>query len=251
MLVTTRLVAAVVVVAVLGAACGNGDADDDTVLVFAAASLTDAFAHVEAAFEDANPGVDVQLNLGGSSSLREQILAGAPADAFASANTETMDRLVEAGAVDGEIVVFARNRLAIAVPAGNPGEVGSLADLADDDLLIGLCSAGVPCGDFARQVLAAAGVEPSLDTNEPDVRSLLTKIAAGELDAGIVYETDVIAAGATVERIEIPGDVNVEAPYPAAVIRGAPQPDLAEAFVEFLVSADARAILADAGFLPA
>ncbi|MEQ8718434.1 MAG: molybdate ABC transporter substrate-binding protein [Acidimicrobiales bacterium] len=241
----------VVVIALLGGGCGDSDGDDQTVLVFAAASLTDVFAEIETAFEATTPGVDVQFNLGGSSSLREQILAGAPADVFASANTETMDRVVEAGAVDGEIVVFARNRLAIAVPAGNPGEVASLADLADADLLIGLCSAGVPCGDFARQVLAAAGVEPSLDTNEPDVRSLLTKIAAGELDAGIVYETDVIVAGADVERIEIPADVNVEAPYPAAVISGAPQPDLAAAFVEFLVSADARAILADAGFLPA
>jgi molybdate transport system substrate-binding protein len=246
-----RLVAVVVVVALFGGACGNGDPDDETVLVFAAASLTDVFGDIETAFEAAIPDVDVQINVGGSSSLREQILAGAPADVFASANTETMDRVVEAGVVDGEIVVFARNRLAIAVPAGNPGQVTSLEDLADGDLLIGLCSAGVPCGDFARQVLATAGVEASLDTNEPDVRSLLTKIAAGELDAGIVYETDVMSAGTDVESIEIPADVNVEAPYPAAVINGAPQPGLAAAFVEFLVSADARAILADAGFLPA
>lgn len=251
MLVTTRLLATLALVAVLVGACGNGDADDETVVVFAAASLTDVFADIEMAFEATAPGVDVKLNLGGSSSLREQILAGAPADVFASANTDTMDRVVEAGAVDGEVIVFARNRLAIAVPAGNPGRVVGLADFADDDLLIGLCAAGVPCGDFARQVLAAAGVEASPDTNEPDVRSLLTRIAAGELDAGIVYETDVISAGADVEPIEIPTEVNVEAPYPAAVISGAPQGDLAAAFVEFLVSVDGQAILTEAGFLPA
>jgi len=243
--------------ALLVAACSDDDAGTDAgsrgplegeVLVFAAASLTDAFGEVEAAFEEANPEVEVVFSFAGSSSLREQILEGAPADVFASANGSNMTTVVEAGAVTGEATVFARNLLRIAVPAGNPGGVTGLADFADPDLLIGLCAEGVPCGDFGREALANAGVVPEVDTNESDVRSLLTKIEADELDAGIVYVTDVLAAGDRVEGIEIPEDVNVVASYPIATLADAPNPGAAAAFVAFVLSADGQAILADYGF---
>ncbi len=231
-------------------ACGD-DADgggDGTVLVFAASALTDAFAAVASAFEAAYPETDVQLNMAGSSALREQILAGAPADVFASANQSNMDAVIDAGEAAGDSQVFARNRLQIAVPAGNPAGVLSLEDFASEDLLIGVCAEGVPCGDFARQVLSNAGVDAAIDTNEPDVRALLTKIGADELDAGIVYVTDVTAAGGSVEGIAIPDDVNVVAAYPIAELAGSPNPAGAAAFVEFVLSDQGQAILASYGF---
>ncbi len=218
-------------------------------LVSAAASLTDAFAEVEAAFEEANPAVDVLLNLGPSSGLREAILEGAPADVFASANTSNMDQVVEAGEVAGEPEIFVTNLLEIAVPAGNPGGVAGLEDFAREELLIGLCAEDVPCGDFGRQALENAGVTPSLDTNEPDVRALLTKIENDELDAGIVYVTDVLSSPPDeVEGIDIPADVNVVAEYPIAVLASAPNPDAAAAWVEFVLSDDGQAILTSYGF---
>jgi molybdate transport system substrate-binding protein len=235
-------------------ACGDDDgggADGEiggTVLIFAAASLTDAFAEVEAAFEAENPGVDVQLNLAGSSSLREQILEGAPADVFASANQSNMDQVIEAGEVDGDAPVFVANLLQIAVPAGNPAGVAGLEDFAREELLIGLCAEGVPCGDFGREALTNAGVEASIDTNEPDVRALLTKIGADELDAGIVYVTDVLAAGDLIEGIDIADDQNVVASYPIAPLAEAPNPEAAAAFVEFVLSEEGQSILVSYGF---
>jgi molybdate transport system substrate-binding protein len=231
------------------AACG-GDADRSSeIVVFAAASLTDAFGAIATAYEAGNPGVDVRLNVAGSSTLREQILAGAPADVFASANTAVMDEVVAAGAASGPPEAFARNRLAIAVPQGNPAGVVGLADFADNDLLIGLCAPGVPCGDLARAALAAAGVAPAIDTNEPDVRALLTKVEVGELDAAIVYASDVMAAGGLVEGIAVPPDADLEATYPISALKSAPNLEGAEAFVAFVLSSTGRRILTDFGFV--
>jgi molybdate transport system substrate-binding protein len=217
-------------------------------LVSAAASLTDAFAEVESAFEAANPGVDVLLNLAGSSVLREQILEGAPADVFASANNFNMDQVVEAGEVDGDPEIFVRNLLQIAVPSGNPAGVTGLDDFANVDLLIGLCAEDVPCGDFGRTALENAGVTPAIDTNEPDVRALLTKIEVGELDAGITYVTDVLSTHGAVEGVDIPEEFNVIADYPIATLVNAPNPDAAPAFVAFVLSAEGQAILNSYGF---
>jgi molybdate transport system substrate-binding protein len=245
------------------AACG---ADDDevaarsedtgspvqgTVTVFAAASLTDAFTEAADAFEAANPDVTVELNLAGSQSLREQILAGAPADVFASADPSNMAQLDEAGEVEMGPRVMAHNTLEIVVPAGNPGDVESLADFADADLHIGLCAAEVPCGELGREALADAGVTPSPDTDEPDVRSLLAKVRAAELDAGIVYRTDVISAGDAVEGIAVPDDHNVVTDYPVAALAGAGEPEAAAAFVDFMLAHDGQAILESYGFTPA
>ena len=216
-------------------------------VVSAAASLTQAFQEVEAEFERTAPEVDVILNLGGSSLLREQIFSGAPVGVFASANPDIMQEVAAAGYLDGPYRVFALNRMAIAVPEGNPAGVGGPEDLAAEHLLVGLCSAAVPCGDFARQVLAKAGVRPVVDTEEPNVRALLTKVETAELDVAIVYATD-IAAAEGVEGIPIPADGNVTAEYPIAVLAGAPHPNDARAFHAFVLSAEGRLILERHGF---
>lgn len=233
-------------VALLLAACASGG-DDRTIRVFAAASLTDAFGEIAEAFEDSEPGASVELNLAGSSSLREQILQGAPADVVATANPSVMDELVDAAAVERP-EPFATNSLQIVVPAGNPGGVDTLGDFADADLLVGLCAVEVPCGEFARRVLSLAGVVPALDTNEPDVRALLTKVEAGELDAAIVYTTDVLAAGDGVEGIEIPEMQNAVARYPIAIVSETGDRSTAEAFVAFALGETGQRILREHGF---
>ncbi len=242
----------VVVTAVLLAGCTastvttTGSGLEDDLLVSAAASLTDAFAEIESVFETYHPGMDVVLNLGSSSMLREQILEGAPADVFASANISNMDQVVQAGEAS-DPAIFATNRLEIAVPTGNPAGVTGLDDFAREELLLGLCADQVPCGGFGREALAKAGVSPSIDTNEPDARALLTKVEAGELDAGITYVTDVLSAN-RVDGVGIPDQFNVVAHYPIAVLSGAPNPNGAAAFVEFVLSPEGRAILTDHGF---
>jgi molybdate transport system substrate-binding protein len=218
------------------------------VLVSAAASLTDAFGEVAKAFEAAHPKTRVVLNLGASSTLRTQILEGAPVDVFASADTTNMAPVVVAGRVAGRPRVFARNLLQIAVPKGNPGKVKGLADFSREKLLIGLCAPQVPCGVYARQILARAGVVPSVDTEEPDVRALLTKVEAGELDAGITYVTDVASTHGRVQGIDIPMAQNVVAAYPIALLTRAPHPQAATAFVAFVMSHAGQAILRRYGF---
>lgn len=225
----------------------GGDVEGE-VLVFAAASLTDAFGDIKTAFEEDNPDAEVQLNFGGSSALREQILSGAPADVFASANESNMADVVDADEVAGEPQIFVTNELQIAVPAGNPGKVKGLDAFANDDLLIGLCAVEVPCGDFAREALEGVGVEPAIDTNEPDVRALLTKIGSDELDAGIVYVSDVTSAGDRVEGIDIPAADNVVAEYPIAQLTGAPNGAGAKSFKEFVLSDEGQEILTGYGF---
>ncbi|MDX2343287.1 MAG: molybdate ABC transporter substrate-binding protein [Acidimicrobiia bacterium] len=229
-------------------ACAGGTSDRRELLVSAAASLTDAFGDIESAFEDEHPDVDVVVNLGGSSALREQILAGAPVDVFASANVANMDKVIAGDLVESGPTAFATNQLQIAVPVDNPGGVVGLADFANPDLLIGLCAEAVPCGDFARQALELAAIEAVPDTNEPDVRALLTKIEVGELDAAIVYSTDVAARPRLVVGIDIPAQFNVIAEYPIAVLNDGDHGIDGAAFVGFVLSAQGQAILRQHGF---
>src|SRR5262245_3949899 len=254
---------ALLATSLVAAACGGDDDDDSAattesteaagptgaITVFAAASLTDAFGEMADTFEEENAGTTVELNFGASSALREQILAGAPADVFASANTSNMDQLVDADAVDGEPDIFVKNQLEIAVPAGNPGNVEGLDAFGNADLNIGLCAEEVPCGQFGREALANAGVTPAQDTDEPDVRSLLTKVEAGDLDAGLVYHTDVLAAGDEVEGVEVPDEFNVIAEYPLAALSASGNAELASAFVEFVLSDEGQSILESYGFM--
>ena len=225
--------------------CDAGGDDRAEVLVFGAASLTTVFAEIGTAFEEANPNIAIDLNFAGSSSLREQILAGAPADVFASANEDNMAHVVAGLAEPISPVVFARNDPVIAVPSGNPGNISGLGDLTDPDLLIGLCAVEVPCGEIAHTVLAKAGITPSIDTAEPNVRALLTKIEAGELDAGIVYRTDVVERSRA-DSIAIPEPFEVEAVYPIAALT---DQAAASEFVGFVLSTDGQSILARHGFL--
>lgn len=221
---------------------------EGTITVFAAASLTDAFTALGEAFEEANPDATVELSFGPSSGLVTQVSEGTPADVIATADESTMEDLVSGGDLFGDPTPFATNVLEIAVPAGNPGDVDELDDLADEDLIVALCAEEVPCGRFAREALEGAGVEPAVDSNEEDVRALLTKIEAGEVDVGIVYETDVIAAGDAVEGIPIPADENVTATYPIATAAQSDNTDGAAAFIAFVLSDEGQDALAEAGF---
>ncbi len=233
----------------LAASSCSGESDAGaTVLVLAAASLSDAFTAMETDFESANPGIDVQLNFAGSSTLREQIKEGAPADVFASASETIMAEVVESGSAKDTPQLFAHNVLQLAVPLGNPGEVTELADLTKNELAIGVCAVGVPCGDLAREALASAGVEAAVDTNEPDVQALLSKLEADELDAGIVYRTDVVGADGKVEGIDVAALSQTGTDYPIVVLADSPQPAEAQLFVDFVLSAEGQDIMASYGF---
>jgi molybdate transport system substrate-binding protein len=198
-----------VLAVMLSAGCADGATATRELVVSAAASLGPVLEDVALAFEEARPDVDVVLNLGGSSTLREQVLAGAPADVFLSADVANAQAVADAGLAAAGPTVFATNRLVVVVPPGNPAGVTGLESFADPDLVLGLCAPAVPCGTFARQALDAAGIVPVLDTEEPDVRALVTKVAAGELDAGVAYATDLAAAAGAgaagaVEGIDLP-----------------------------------------------
>jgi molybdate transport system substrate-binding protein len=246
MLCIPRALVPAVVVALALAGCGSAD-DPDTLLVLAASSLTDSFDAMETAFEAVNPDVDVEISVAGSSALSVQIEQGAPADVVALADTAPMDALAAAGLVERSIP-FAANTMVLAVPIDNPGDVDGLDALSDSGLLIGVCAPQVPCGRYAREVLDAAGVDASLDTEEPDVRSLAGKIASGELDAGLVYATDVGSMPDRLVAIPLPDGVDVRAEYPIAVVSATDARDRARRFIDFVNSAAGQAILADAGF---
>lgn len=230
------------------ATTGGSEEFGGEVLVFAAASLTDAFGAIATGFEEAHPGTSVTLNLAGSQQLAGQILAGAPADVFASANAAQMARITEEGLTSAQPVTFAENSLAIAVEPGNPKDVAGLGDLARDDLVVVLAAEEVPAGAFARQALDAAGVGVRPASLETDVRAALSKVQLGEADAGIVYASDVVAAGDGVTRVEIPAAENVLASYPVAPLEAASNPEGAAAFVDFLRSPTARETLTGLGF---
>lgn len=244
--------AAVVALAVLPAAVGCGapsgpsTSGRGTVTVFAAASLIEAFTALGAAFEEES-GTTVRFSFGPSSQLPDQLAEGAPADVLATADEPTMEAALDVSAGPGRPVVFARNELTIGVPAGNPGEVAGLADLADEALVVGLCAAEVPCGALARRAFRSAGVHASIDTDEPDVKALVAKLASGEVDAGLVYRTDVLAADSGLDGIELPAAHRVATRYPIAAVTDAPA---ADAFVAFVRSPDGQAILSRHGFGP-
>jgi molybdate transport system substrate-binding protein len=237
-----------VAIALLSAGCSGHD--ENTILVLGAASLTNAFETLAEEFEATRPGVDVELSFAGSNSLGVQIEQGAPADVVALANADQIDALVSTGQVMAP-TVFATNSLVLATPTPNPGNVDSIDDLADPDLLIGVCAPTVPCGVYADRVLSAAGVVASLDTEEPNVRSLVAKLTSGELDAGFVYATDLQEFGDELRMIALPESIDVRAEYPIARVTDSPNALVAQEFIEFVTSAEGQAILRAAGFGPA
>ena len=230
------------------AACGSGGGSDH-LTVLAAASLTDAFRQLARGFEAAHPGVGVDLSFGPSSGLATSITEGAPADVFAAASPATMRTVTDAGAATRP-VDFATNTLELAVPSGNPAHVRGLTDLANPRLRIALCAPQVPCGAAAVTVLAAAGVDAQPDTLESDVKAVLQKVTSDEVDAALVYRTDVRAAGAAVQGIEFPEAARGVNRYPLAVLTESRNPTTAQAFVDQVLSADGRRVLTEAGFGP-
>jgi molybdate transport system substrate-binding protein len=257
------LAAAAITAVALLSACGSSDADTATpagasagassagltgeITVFAAASLTGSFTELGKKFEAAHPGTKVNFSFGPSSGLATQITSGSPADVFASASNKNMDSVVAAKAAANP-VPFAKNVMEIAVPPANPAKITALADLAKPGVKVALCAAEVPCGVGAHTVFDNAKLTVKPVTEEVDVKATLTKVTLGEVDAGIVYVTDVLAAGDKVKGIEIPADVNASTKYPISALTGSKNAALAQAYVDYVLSADGSAALAAAGF---
>jgi molybdate transport system substrate-binding protein len=246
-----RVAVAAIAVSCLGACgsdSGSGDAPtDETLTVFAAASLKATFTELADDFEADRSGVEVELSFAGSADLVAQVQQGAPADVVATADTATMERLSAEGLVRAP-VDFATNRLEIAVPPGNPAGVTSLQDLGRPGLALVVCAPEVPCGAAAAKVAAKGGVTLSPVSEEQSVTDVLGKVESGEADAGLVYVTDVQAAGAAVEGVELPESAAVINTYPVAVVAGSDHEDLATAFLALVTGHRGRAALSDAGF---
>ena len=230
--------------------------------VFAAASLTDAFAEIVTNLEAANPGLDITVETGGSQSLVTQLQEGAQADVLATANNSTMTTTIESGLISGEPQTFTGNRLVIVTPVDNPAGIASLDDLANDGVKLVVANESVPAGNYARQALCAYGdtdaapegfveaVSGNIVSEEEDVRNVLAKVQLGEADAGIVYASDAVAselAGQSLNVIEFPAGVPVKATYPIAAVDGG-NADLANAFIAAILSPEGQEVLAKYGF---
>lgn len=225
-----------------GTGAGGG-----TVTVFAAASLTGVFTQLGKDFEAAHPGTRVRFNFGSSATLAQQIVQGAPADVFAAASPATMKTVTDASLADAP-VTFARNRLQIAFPKGNPARVDGLKDLTDPKVKVALCAVQVPCGAAAVKALDAAGLKVTPVTFEQDVKATLTKVELGEVDAALVYRTDVLAAAGKVQGLDFPESDKAVNDYPIAKLSRAPSGEPAGRFVELALSPKGRALLTGAGF---
>jgi len=257
------LVAALGLTIVVGAAAcsgsmgtGGGGGDEGRGLtVAAAASLTAAFTQIGRSFEERNMGVTVSFSFGPSDGLATLINEGAPVDVFASASPRWMDTVEDEGPGVTGRAEFARNELAIIVPEDNRENIRALDDLTRTGVQLVVAAEGVPAGDYARQIFANAGIGEAamknVVSNEEDVKGVVTKVLTGEADAGIAYVTDVTPdVAGRVTLIAIPGDVNVIATYPIAVVSGSQEADLAQRFVDYVLG-EAQRILAEHGFLPA
>jgi molybdate transport system substrate-binding protein len=225
---------------------GNGGLTG-SITVYAAASLTEAFAMVGKQFEKAHPGTTIKFNFGPSSALATQINEAAPADVFASAAPKNMDSVVKAGNAS-DPKTFVKNTMEIAAAPGNPAHVTSVADLAKSSVKVAVCDPAVPCGAVAAKVFKNAGVTVKPVASAEDVKSTLATVESGEVDAGVVYVTDVKAAGNKVVGVPIPDSVNAVTDYPIAALTHAKNADLAKAFVSYVESAAGLAVLTAAGF---
>ncbi|WP_182377599.1 molybdate ABC transporter substrate-binding protein [Nocardioides sp. WS12] len=229
---------------------GSRDGEKETLTVFAAASLTKTFEELEKQYEDDHPDVDVKLSFAGSSDLVAQITEGAEADVFASADNKYMDKLVDADLAAGDPAEFATNTLIIAVPPGNPAGVKTLADLTKKDLQLVVCAPEVPCGSAAVTVAESAGLTLKPVSEEQSVSDVLAKVEAGEADAGLVYVTDVKGAGDKVEGVAFPEAASVVNHYPLVAVEGSDNADLAQEWIDLVLSTEGQQVFADAGFGP-
>lgn len=243
------------------AGCATVPESPASLTVFAASSLTDAFAEIGAAYEGEHPTVDVNFSFGGSQTLRTQIEAGAPSDVFAAANEKEMDALVAGGMVKPEEVhAFLSNKLVVILPVANPAGLEQLKDLSRPGLKLVLAAQEVPVGNYARQSLQkmnssfgadfSTGVLANVVSNEDNVKQVVAKVQLGEADGGIVYTSDAQAAP-NLRTMEIPAALNVIASYPIAPLAHSSHPAEAASFVEFVLSAQGQAILSKWGFVPA
>lgn len=217
------------------------------ITVLAASSLKESFAVIGKQFETAHPGTTVTFSFAASSALADQIAAGSPADVFASASSKNMDAVVSAGAA-GNPVTFATNALEIATPPSNPARIATVADLASPSVKVAVCQPDAPCGKLATTVFDNAKVTVTPVSLEPDVKAVLSKVKLGEVDAGLVYVTDVKSAGSTVTGIEIPADVNATTKYPIASLNSSANAATAKAFVDYVLSPEGQAVLTSGGF---
>ena len=223
-------------------------AASSTLTVFAAASLTGTFTALGKQFETDNPGTKVSFNFLGSSDLAQQIVQGAPADVFAAASDSTMKTVTDAGLAAAAPKSFAKNILQIATAPGNPKGIASFADLAKPDLKVVVCAKGVPCGDAAIKVETATKVTLKPVSEEPDVKSALSKVQSGDADAALVYVTDVTAAKGAVQGVSFPEAQQAITNYPIAVVKSSKQAAAAQKFEDLVTGELGQKTLQAAGF---
>ncbi|GAA1867926.1 molybdate ABC transporter substrate-binding protein [Pseudonocardia ailaonensis] len=219
-----------------------------TLTVLAAASLTESFNSLEKTFEQQNPGVDVKLSYGGSSDLAQQIVNGAPVDVFAAASDATMKTVTDANATASAPSIFATNVLQIATAPGNPKGIASFADLAKPEYKVVVCAPQVPCGAAEVKIEQATKIDVKPVSEETDVKSVLSKVSTGNADAGLVYVTDVNAAKGTVQGVNFPEAAQARTNYPIAVVKNAPQADLAQKWIDLVKGATGTQVLSAQGF---
>jgi molybdate transport system substrate-binding protein len=229
------------------ASSSSSAAPTGAITVFAASSLMGTFTQLGKQFEAAHPGDTVKFSFGASSTLATQITSGAPADVFASASTKNMTQVVKAGDAAGP-QNFAKNVMEVAVPPSNPAKVTSVSDLAKSSVKVALCQPLVPCGVVAGEVFKNAGIKVKPVTLQPDVKSVLSQVELGSVDAGMVYVTDVMAAGAKVKGVTIPANDEASTLYPIATISNSKYQSIAQAFVAYVLSSAGQQVLATAGF---
>jgi len=227
---------------------GGGGGADTTLTVFAAASLTKTFTEIGKEFESQHDGVKVEFSFGGSSDLVSQIQQGAPADVFASADEANMEKLTGDDLQAADPVDFASNTLEIATPPGNPAGIASFADLGKDGVNVVVCAPEVPCGAAAVKAEQATGVTIKPVSEEQSVTDVLAKVSSGEADAGLVYVTDVAAAGDSVEGVTFPESSDIVNTYPIVALKDSKNADLAQEFIDLVTSDTGQSILEEAGF---
>lgn len=244
------LVALLLGASLAGCTSGGERTHDQTLTVLAAASLTGTFTELAKQFEEAHPGVRVKLVFDSSATLADKVIDGAPGDVLATADEPTMDRADQGGGTQSSPLEFATNVEQVAVPAANPAGITSFADLQKDGVDYVTCVTTAPCGATAEELLAAGGITHEPVSQEVDVKAVLAKVVDDEADAGLVYATDVAAAGDKVTGIDIPGADEAPNTYWAAVTATTKEKTLARQWLALLTSPDGRALLAEAGFGP-
>jgi molybdate transport system substrate-binding protein len=226
----------------------SGKKESGTLTVLAASSLTDTFGALGKTFETQHPGVKVRFSFDSSATLAEQVTQGAPADALATADTKTMQTVVDAKANDGKPQLFATNTLVLVVPKDNPAKITKFSDISKPDVKYVMCVETAPCGALAKTELDANQITAKPKSQEVDVKSVLSKVELGEADAGLVYATDAKAAGDKVKPLPIPKSADYINDYPIVALSGAKDADLAHAWVDLVLSDDGQKVLQDAGF---